>query len=102
MPRRWLRIRVPLLAPTVEKPYHHVALPTKIILATDYANGRALVEVPMDDLPDHPGLRAALAAVQDNAAPDQAPIGAILRNLWRDHLADRYRERAGEYQPERK
>lgn len=97
-----MRIRVPLVGTGAPGDNFRANLPTYVMVAEDFARGIAVVEIPDADLPDHPGLRAALSALADLPTANQAPLAAALRAAWHDHLDARYREHAGRFRPDRK
>ena len=96
------RIRVPLIGTGVPGDAYRVDLPTKDVIAVDYANMIAVVDIPDADLPPNPGLIAALTVIQALGPAAQAALPAILSAAWRAHIDRRYAEHAGQYTLDRK
>ena len=75
-----------------------VPLPTYEIKGHDPAVGWALVDVPAEDIPDVPELRAALQATVGGNLKRRRGVRLLL-DAWYQHLDTRYAERAGHFRP---
>lgn len=97
-----MRIRVRVTGAGTLADALRTPLPTCNMVDIDYARALALVDIPDADVPDNPGLRVALQAVQDLPTAAQGPLAPPLEQAWYDHLDRRYSERAGQPRPQRR
>lgn len=85
------RIRAELVQSVTPPFAWRVRLPTYTMIRADYANGRAVVEIPDDDFPDTDDVPGGPGYVDDDGVPMLVRLSALRRAAWHARLRQRYR-----------
>lgn len=93
-------IRVATIGGTSPTDPIRVDLPTYTLIVNDPATARAVVDVPIGDVPSDVAAFVQAHQMPDLITPLLSPFPAALARSWREHLARRYDLGEARWKPE--